>query len=172
MMNRQPPSRVLGMFCAAVAALLLSACQPEPQDTKPGQPVATRQKLFKAMLREFEPMGVMLREGPFDAARFEGHFRRFLDLAEKPWPYFREDTCYPPAKVKPQTCTDLAGIERRKEAFLGAVAGLNTAVKKELGTLAPQGSAKAETQARAALKAAYDRVYDTCQDCHRDYRKK
>lgn len=154
------------------ALLLLAACGSEPQDPLPGQPIATRQKLFKAVLREFEPMGVMLRQGPWDAQRFFDYFAKFSDLVDAPWPHFRPDTCVPPAKVTPQTCSDPHGFTQRKTAFLDAVAGLKRAVEAERATLSSQGSAQGEEQARAALKEAYDRVYQACQDCHRDYRKR
>ena len=44
-----------------ITAFLLTACG-EPQDTRPGQPVKTRQDAFAALLRSFEPMGKMLKD--------------------------------------------------------------------------------------------------------------
>ncbi len=146
-------------FFLSMALATLSACSETPQDTRPGQPVATRQAAFKEMVRTFEPMGVMLRQGPFDEARFREHFARFRSTVDKPWPHFAEDTCYPPAKVTPAACSDLKGLQRRAEAFREAVAALEAVLA--------ESSVSAD-----ALRAPYERVYQTCQDCHREYRKK
>jgi uncharacterized protein YceK len=39
----------------------LSGCNAHVEDTRPGQPVKTRQVAFQEILKVFEPMGVMLR---------------------------------------------------------------------------------------------------------------
>lgn len=152
----------------AAAAVLVVGCAREATDNRPGQPVASRQKAFKAMLREFEPMGVMLRQGPFDAQRFAEHWRRFAPLVDQPWAHFREDTCYPPAKVTPQACADWPGLLRAADTFRGASATLGEAVA---ALERASGGAAAEA-AKAAVEQAYARVYDACQECHRVYRKK
>jgi len=158
---------VRGILIAA-AVWGLTGCSSEVTDPQPGQPVATRQKLFKTMLREFEPMGVMLRQGPFDAEQFVGHWRRFAELTDQPWPLFRADTCYPPAKVTPQACSDLSGLQQRAETFRAAVAQLG----EQVAALEAEGGSSGTSERRAAVKQAYDRVYDACQECHRGYRKK
>ncbi len=152
----------------AAAVWGLAGCSSEVTDPQPGQPVATRQKLFKAMLREFEPMGVMLRQGPFEAERFVGLWRRFAELADQPWPLFRTDTCYPPAKVTPQACSDLPGLQQRAETFRAAVTHLGEEVER----VAKDGKSSKRAEQLAAVKQAYDRVYDACQECHRGYRRK
>jgi cytochrome c556 len=53
------------LFLLSTVALL-AACG-EVEDTRPGQPVKTRQTAFKEIVKAFEPMGVMLRENRYDA---------------------------------------------------------------------------------------------------------
>lgn len=67
---------------ALSAAFLLAACG-EPEDTRPGQPVKQRQTAFKDIIVFFEPMGVMLRKGTYDAERFE-KFTAELDRQARP----------------------------------------------------------------------------------------
>ena len=53
-----------------LCVLTLGACSGPVEDTRPGQPVKHRQDAFKAMLRSFEPMGVMLRTHSYRADEF------------------------------------------------------------------------------------------------------
>lgn len=48
----------------------LAACNPVVEDTRPGQPVKTRQVAFKEMLKVFEPMGTMLRTDRYQPEKF------------------------------------------------------------------------------------------------------
>ena len=53
-----------------LSALTLAACSSEVPDTHPDQRVTKRKQAFKAMLRSFEPMGVMLRTHGYRADEF------------------------------------------------------------------------------------------------------
>jgi cytochrome c556 len=54
---------------ATLPLFLLTACG-EPEDTRPGQPVAQRRAAFKEILKSFEPMGLQLRNQRYDAKQF------------------------------------------------------------------------------------------------------
>ncbi|MBE0586583.1 MAG: cytochrome c, partial [Hydrogenophaga sp.] len=55
-------TRKMLFLLVLVSALLLAGCG-EVEDTRPGQPVKTRQEAFKDLLRSFEPMSKMMKEG-------------------------------------------------------------------------------------------------------------
>ncbi|THF62317.1 cytochrome c [Pseudothauera nasutitermitis] len=139
----------------ALLATLLAACGPV-EDTRPGQPVKHRQEAFKEILRDFEPMGVMLREGDYRAEAFAPHAERLLALSERPWGYFGPDTDYPPSRSKGIVWSRPDDFERERQRFLLAVERLAEA-------------AAAHDEARA--RETYQAVYDSCRDCHREFRK-
>ncbi|MCX7946190.1 MAG: cytochrome c [Hydrogenophilus sp.] len=155
-------------WLSVAAGVLIAGCSGEPVEERPGQPVTTRQRIFKTMIREFEPMGVMLREGSWEQGRFLGHWARFQEVVDAPWRLFDRDTCGPPAKVTPAACSDWEGLQRQAERFRETVEGLATA-------LAESGVSEGRTPSREGLqrvKAAYDAVYEECRECHRVYRRR
>ena len=81
-----------------LSAALLTACG-EPEDTRPGQPVKQRQTAFKDIIKSFEPMGVMLRKGTYDAERIEKFTAELIAKRDLPWSHFGPDTNYPPTKA-------------------------------------------------------------------------
>ena len=90
-----------GLLLLSTAALL-AACG-EPEDTRPGQPVKQRQQAFKEIIKSFEPMGVMLRKGSYEADRFLAFAEKLHAARELPWRHFGADTNYPPTKAKAET---------------------------------------------------------------------
>jgi len=52
----------LAALVAVFACLALSACNDEPKDTHPDQPVTQRRALFKQFTRTLEPMGLVARD--------------------------------------------------------------------------------------------------------------
>jgi cytochrome c556 len=148
-------SRLLATILLPV--LLLSACGGEPEDTRPGQPVAHRRAAFKALIREFEPMGVMLREKEYDAQRFALHAGEIKILRDRPWQYFGPDTQYPPSHAKDEVWSKPTEFEARRQDFLTATDKL----------LAVAGT-KDEKEAAAAFQA----VEKTCRDCHQNFKNK
>ena len=138
-------------------AIGLSACSKPVEDTRPGQPVKTRQTAFKEMLRVFEPMGTMLRDGKYDAVKFEALAAELITKRNGPWVHFSPDTNYPPTKARPEVWTKQVQFDQaREEFFKSADALLIAAQAKEL----------------KAVIDAYSKVYDNCQSCHQEFKKK
>lgn len=143
---------LLSLLCLS----LLSACG-EPEDTRPGQPVKTRQAAFKELLRQFEPMGKMLRDGNVDTERFL-KFATALDAAkEQPWSHFGPDTQYPPSKSLDAVWQNKAAFDQARERFIKASGDLLIA---------------AQSLDKTRLAVPYKAVYESCQDCHHDFRKR
>ena len=136
-------------------AVALAGCG-EPQDTRPGQPVAHRRSAFKEILRVYEPMGVMLRDDEYDAKKFKAAADKLLTLRETPWEYFAPDTLYPPSHAKAEVWSEAAKFAAARKAFidatdkLAAVAGPSTD--------------------RQRVQAAYDAVEEACSDCHKAFK--
>lgn len=144
-------SRFLVWPLACMAALGLAACGGPVEDTRPGQPVKTRQQAFKAMLRSFEPMGVMLRTDTYDPEKFRQHTAELMKWRDTPWPLFGPDTNYPPTKAKATVWSQADAFERERQAFVAALDEL---------------AAAAQTGQRDLVRPAYFKVYDLCESCH------
>lgn len=143
-MPRLPPVVLL-------SAILLAACGGEPEDTRPGQPVAHRRAAFKEMIKSFEPMGTMVRTGKFNAPKFASLTMSLMSLRDTPWQYFQPDTQYPPSKATDAVWSRPAEFESRKKDFFAATDKL---------------AAAAGTQDAKVAKAAFDEVEKTCRNCH------
>lgn len=143
------------LLLAALIPLLLVACG-EPADTRPGQPVTHRRAAFKDILRNFEPMGVQLRDGPYDADKFLGHAKGLAKAKDGPWSYFGADTNYPPTHAKAAAWSDPGKFEESKQAFLQATDKLLAA---------------AELRDEKAIRAAYETVHDSCRNCHKAFKE-
>lgn len=145
------------LILSIALAIGLSGCSKPVEDTGPGQPVKTRQTAFKEMLRVFEPMGTMLRDGKYVAVKFEALAAELITKRNGPWGHFGPDTNYPPTKAKPEVWTKQLEFERAREAFVTSTDALLIAARaREL----------------KGVTDAYARVYDNCQSCHREFRKK
>lgn len=140
-----------------VAGLTLAACSPsEPPDTHPGQPVTKRKQAFKEIVRTFEPMGLMVRgRDEFNQAEFLANAQELQRLAQLPWAYFTPDSNYPPTRAKEAVWSRNAEFRQAGEQFVLVTAELAGAAK---------------TGDRAAIDAAYQRVHQSCQSCHREFR--
>jgi cytochrome c556 len=138
-------------------AIALSACGKPVEDTRPGQPVKTRQTAFKEMLRVFEPMGTMLRDGKYNAGKFELLATELISKRDAPWTHFGPDTHYPPTKAKPAVWEKQAEFEKARQGFFKSTDGLLIAAQaKEL----------------KGVTNAYARVVDDCQSCHQTFKNK
>lgn len=142
---------------ALFIALTAAACSGPVEDTRPGQPVKHRQEAFKAVLRAFEPMGVMLRENKYQADKFATLAAELVARRDAPWSLFGADTNYPPTKAKPAVWSEADGFERERVAFIAATDALLAA---------------AQTHDQAQAKAAYEKVYDSCKSCHDRFKEK
>ncbi len=139
-----------------ISLLTLAACG-EVEDTRPGQPVKTRQQAFKALLRSFEPMGTMLKDKHYDPDKFAAMATELMAAREAPWQHFGADTNYPPSKAKADVWSNPAGFEQAKQDFINASAALLEA---------------AQSKQEAAVVAPYQKVYDSCQNCHKAFRQR
>jgi cytochrome c556 len=137
--------------------VLLSACSSEPEDTRPGQPVAHRRAAFKELLREFEPMGTMLRDNAFDAQRFAAQAAKVKALSDRPWQYFEPGTQYPPSHAKDEVWSKPAEFDAQRQAFLTATDKL---------------AAVAGTKDAKVAAAAFQAAEKTCKDCHDGFKKR
>jgi cytochrome c556 len=143
------------LFLLSTVALL-AACG-EVEDTRPGQPVKTRQTAFKEIVKAFEPMGVMLRENRYDADKFAAHAERLLARRDGPWSHFGPDTNYPPTKATPDVWQQPEQFEKDKQAFLAATDALLAA---------------ARSKDKAQSEAAYDKVHEACKTCHKQFKER
>lgn len=141
------------LFLLSTVALL-AACG-EVEDTRPGQPVKTRQTAFKEIVKAFEPMGVMLRENRYDADKFAAHAERLLARRDGPWSHFGPDTNYPPTKATPEVWSKPAEFEQEKQAFIAATDKLQAAV---------------QSKDKAQVGTAYEAVHDSCKSCHKQFK--
>ena len=136
-------------------ALLLLSCS-EPQDNRPGQPVAHRQAAFKKILLTFEPMGIQLREGYHDASQFLEKAQELARLKNDPWQYFGPDTNYPPTRAKSRVWDDPAQFNNDKNVFLAAADALLVA---------------AESKDESRVSKAYDTLHEACSTCHKSFKQ-
>lgn len=138
-----------------IAALSLSACG----DVDPNSPLGKRQAIFKQMLKTSEELGGMLRgRVPFDGARFASGARQLDELAHQPWQHF------PQVREEGDDSDARDEVWQRQERFQQLARELEAAT----GALAAGG-------AQPGLKAAtlaplVQRVEDSCEGCHQEFR--
>jgi cytochrome c556 len=142
-------SRLLPVVLLSTA--LLGACGGEPEDTRPGQPVAHRRAAFKELIKSFEPMGVMIREDKYDAQRFAALAASVKSLRDAPWQYFGPDTQYPPSHAKDEVWSRPEQFEADRKAFIEATDKL---------------AAVAGTKDAEVAAAAFRAAEKTCRNCH------
>jgi cytochrome c556 len=139
-----------------LTATMLAACG-EVEDTRPGQPVKQRQMAFKEMVKAFEPMGVMLREGRYEADKFAGQAEKLLAKRDAPWSHFGPETNYPPTKATADVWKQPEQFEKNKQAFIAATDTLLLA---------------AQSKDKAQVEKAYDAVHEACKTCHKQFKER
>ena len=142
------------IFPMLFIALTLAACG-EVEDTRPGQPVKTRQQAFKEIVKTFEPMGVMLRKNQYDADKFIVLADALKARRDAPWAHFGPDTNYPPSKATPAVWSQTEEFEKGHQSFIATTDALVEAAK---------------SKDVARITAAYGKVHDTCQTCHKTFK--
>ena len=143
------------LFVPALAAILLAACSGPVEDTLPGQPIKHRQEAFKEILRNFEPMGTMLRTNRYEADPFADMAARLLSQRDGPWEYFTDGSFRPPTRAKEAVWSRAEDFERKRTAFIEATDALVEA---------------ANDRELANVRAAYSAVENACRSCHDDFR--
>lgn len=139
---------------AALLPLLLTACG-EPEDTRPGQPVAHRRAAFNKILKPFEPMGTQLKKGRYDADQFLLLAKSLNEQKEGPWQYFGPDTNYPPSHATSKVWSEPERFEADRQRFYKAADALFLA---------------AGTRQEAAVKTAYEALHESCRNCHKTFK--
>lgn len=140
------------LLIALLCALLgLSACG-EPEDTRPGQPVAKRQQAFKAIFRAFDPISSQLKKDQLDMAELQTLAAQLAERRHGPWEFFGPDTQYPPSHTKDAAWSDRPRFDQEKQQFLDATDHLLAAIKN---------------QDRQQIQAAYIETRDRCESCHK-----
>lgn len=134
--------------------VILAGCG-EPEDTRPGQPVAHRRQAFSRILHAFEPMGVQLRKGRYNASDFLAWAKELNDAKDLPWQYFAPDTNYPPTHAKATVWSEPERFEANRQTFLKAAERLMLA---------------AESRDEQRVRQAYDEVHDSCRTCHKAFK--
>jgi cytochrome c556 len=139
-----------------LSVVLLTACGGEPEDTRPGQPVAHRRAAFKELIKNFEPMGVMVRTDSYNAKKFQVLANRVMELRDDPWAYFMPDTQYPPSHSKDEVWSQPEKFEADKKAFYEATDKL---------------AAIAGTPDEKVAAAAFNAAQETCKNCHKHFKR-
>ena len=143
------------ILVATLPLLLLTACG-EPEDTRPGQPVAQRRAAFKEILKSFEPMGLQLRNQRYDEKQFLVLANNLNKAKEVPWSHFAPDTNYPPSKAKAAVWSEPEKFETSRQSFFKAAEALVMA---------------AESRNVKQITSAYETLHDTCRTCHKSFKE-
>lgn len=145
-------------FCAffLFTVAMLGGCG-EVEDTRPGQPVKTRQVAFKEMVKAFEPMGVILRKGSYDADKFLPLAEELVAKRDGPWTHFGPDTNYPPTKATAEVWKQPEAFAKDKKNFIAATDALLAA---------------AQSKDKAAVEKTYDAVHEACKTCHKQFKER
>ena len=146
------PTKTVSLLLLSLLAL--SGCG-EPEDTRPGQPVAHRQQAFKEILKAYEPMGVMLRTDSYNAPKFQVMAGQLVALRDAPWQYFMPDTLYPPSHATEAVWKDAEKFAAEKKAFFDATDKL---------------VALAADPDKALAAKTYEAVSETCHNCHKVFK--
>lgn len=133
----------------------LAACS-EPEDTRPGKPVAHRRAAFHDLLKVSEPLGKALKEQRFQADKVATLAKQLNALKETPWPYFVPDSLYPPSRATDKVWAEADKFAALRESFLKTAQQLDEAA-----------AVRDEPRVRAVFAA----LQDACRDCHRSFRK-
>lgn len=134
---------------------MLAGCG-EPEDNRPGQPVKTRQEAFKSILRAYEPMTKMVKDGNIDPERFVALSATLMSKRDGPWSHFSADTNYPPTKAKPEVWQKAAEFDQAKGEFMAATDAMHVA---------------AQSGDKTKIEDAYGRVFQSCKACHDSFRQ-
>lgn len=149
-------TKSLGLYgVCLVGSMALIGCSAAVEDTRPGQPVKTRQAAFQEILKAFEPMGVMLRTDSYQPELFARLATELVSKRAAPWSLFAADTHYPPTKAKAEVWSQAAQFEQARLAFFSATDALKIA---------------ADSQEIESATVAYNKVYDTCKACHEQFK--
>lgn len=142
------------LLILALLSFTLGACG-EAADTHEGQPVSARRAAFKKILQAFEPMGVQLRDKQYNPDQFIVLAGQLAAVKNGPWPYFGDDTNYPPTRAKASVWSDPEGFRAERQAFLQATDRLLLV---------------ADSRDEKKVAIAYEAIHDSCRSCHKAFK--
>lgn len=136
-------------------ALTLAACG----GVDPNSPQGKRQTIFKQMLKVSEDLGGMLRGRiPFNEQRFVAGAAELDQLARTPWQHF------PQVKEVDSDSHAKDEVWQRQERFQQLARAL------EASTSALVAATSVRPLRDAELAAPVQRVEDSCEACHKEFR--
>ncbi|WP_217476032.1 c-type cytochrome [Stutzerimonas stutzeri] len=145
--------KLMPVCVSLVAVLALVGCN----RIDPNSPLGKRKAIYQQMLDTKEDLGGMLRGRlAFDAKGFVSGAAKLDELSRQPWQY------YPPVKEEQSEARD--DVWQQQERFNELARELQ-ARTAELVTATTQGPVTAESVA-----PAFQRVEDTCETCHKQFR--
>ncbi|UTW06244.1 c-type cytochrome [Pseudomonas benzenivorans] len=134
--------------------LALSACG----GVDPNSPLGKRQAIFKQMLKTSEDLGGMLRGRiAFDEQRFISGAAELDQLARKPWEHFPQVKEEDDTRAKDEVWQRQARFQELARELEGATAALVAATA-------------AKPLRQGGLAPAVQRVEDSCEACHKEFR--
>ncbi|UVE18142.1 cytochrome c [Pseudomonas sp. LS44] len=141
-------------FAILLTCLLLSACG----QIDPNSPLGQRKAIFKQMLNTSEDLGGMLRGRiAFDAPRFSAGAAQLDQLSRQPWQHFPQIKDDAKSSAKDEVWQRQARFQELARQLESATAALVVA-----STQQPLNE--------AALDKPMQRVEDTCEACHQEFR--
>lgn len=114
-----------------------------------------RQKSFKKMLLSYEPIGVMLRDGPFRKDQFIKHAAALKLAAPVPFTQFAPGSIDDVSRAKPEIWQQPVRWKQEETRFLQAVSALQ---------------AGAATDDLATVRNKYNAISQSCKSCHDAFR--
>lgn len=144
------------MLLLLIVGVALTACNHGEVDTHPGQPVTKRKQVFKEILRNFEPMGMVVRgRDSYDKTQFLQHAEALQTLSTQPWQYFTPDSNYSPTRAKPDVWDKPVEFRQAQQKFENAAAKL---------------AATARAGDINSIRHDFGAVEDSCKACHQQFR--
>lgn len=150
------PKFSLLYLVAIAAAFALTACNDEPKDTHPDQPVTKRRAIFKQFTRTLEPMGMVARDRKeYNPREFNVSALELQKLSTQPWAYFTPDSNYPPTHAKPAVWQKATEFKVAQEKYQATVSQLVKAAQG--GDL-------------DVIRSSVNEVQKSCKACHNQFR--
>lgn len=114
-----------------------------------------RQRSFKKVLLSYEPIGVMLRDGPFRKDQFVRHADALKVVSREPFKLFASPVVDDVSRAKPEIWSQSAKWKQEETRFLQAVDALQ---------------AGARSDDLASVKNKYNAITQSCKSCHDAFR--
>jgi cytochrome c556 len=139
------------MPCMLVLFVTLSACEAEPET-----PARQRAQAFKSMLKEYEALGLVVRDvKPYEAIAFAQLATTYNTSAQTPFLHFTVPDLEQTGRSKPEVWTQAARFNQARDAYLTEVAAF---------------AQEAQGGDFSTIKARYQTLGQHCKSCHDVFR--